>query len=361
MIKVVLPPREGFSPNKFGAISLSTLEFVKDSKFCEDISVIGSDACDQPFSNCYEYIPSKRTLLSSATGTYLRNIYKKLKTQDTKLVEIHNRPYYVSFFKKFTDCKVTLHYHNDPQEMKGSKTVRQRKFLLDNCEYIYCVSKYIRDRFVEGLDGLDLSKVITVYNSLPEQELNSDGPKRRKVIYVGRLSNDKGVLELVEAYRTLLPLHPNWEFFLIAKILGHPREFPYIKKIKTLESYPNFKFLYNIQHSETMQHFKEAAIAVLPSKWPEPFGRVVLESICMGCATVTSNSGGIPEIIGDAGVLLNRLTEESVTRAINNLITDETIRNWFQKAAVTRSRQFLKMAMSDNLMDDCRAKILAAL
>lgn len=359
MINVVLPPREGYNPNKFGAISLSVLEFVKSSSMIEQIEVLGGDNCNAPFTERYAVLPAQRSIFSSSTSNYLKNIVNRVKASGTRLLEVHNRPYYISFLKRFTDAKITLHLHNDPLEMKGSKTVKQRKYLLDNCEYIYCVSDYIRKRFITGLDASDTSRVVVIYNN-PQLTGSEVVPqKSNKVLYVGRLSNDKGVLELVEAYRRIMPLYPKWEFCIVAKIIGHPREFPFLKKIKTLERFPNFKFMYNISNAETIKHFSEAAIAVLPSKWPEPFGRVVLESIANGCATITSNYGGIPEIIGDAGVMLNRLTDDSIAIALNNLISDETIRHWFQQSAIKRCAEFHKVVQEQRSLDQYRARLIA--
>ena len=39
----------------------------------------------------------------------------------------------------------------------------------------------------------------------------------------------------------------------------------------------------------------KSSISVVPSKWQEPFGRTAMESAAYGCATITSNNGGLPE------------------------------------------------------------------
>ena len=49
----------------------------------------------------------------------------------------------------------------------------------------------------------------------------------------------------------------------------------------------------------TLQKIKKATAVVVPSRWPEPFGRVVLEALMMGTPVVVTSSGGLIEIIED--------------------------------------------------------------
>ena len=52
-----------------------------------------------------------------------------------------------------------------------------------------------------------------------------------------------------------------------------------------------------LPYLETLQKIKAAAAVVVPSRWPEPFGRVALEALMMGTPVVATSSGGLAEII----------------------------------------------------------------
>lgn len=54
-----------------------------------------------------------------------------------------------------------------------------------------------------------------------------------------------------------------------------------------------------LPYSTVLQEMREAFVVVVPSRWPEPFGRVALESIMMGTPVVASRRGGLPEIVED--------------------------------------------------------------
>ena len=50
--------------------------------------------------------------------------------------------------KKFP---ISLFFHNNPQEMKGSKLIKERENILEKCSAIFCVSKFIKKKILEGI------------------------------------------------------------------------------------------------------------------------------------------------------------------------------------------------------------------
>ena len=71
-----------------------------------------------------------------------------------QLIEIHNRPYLVNkIYSKIKGTNlITLFLHNDPLEMKGSFSINDRKKLLLRLDKIFCVSNFIKKRFLEEND-----------------------------------------------------------------------------------------------------------------------------------------------------------------------------------------------------------------
>ena len=55
-------------------------------------------------------------------------------------------------------------------------------------------------------------------------------------------------------------------------------------------------------HPDVLAAMSRAAIVVVPSRWPEPFGLVALEAMACGAALICSPRGGLPEVAGDAAV-----------------------------------------------------------
>jgi glycogen(starch) synthase len=64
-------------------------------------------------------------------------------------------------------------------------------------------------------------------------------------------------------------------------------------------------------------------VAVIPSRWNEPFGIVALEAAACGCAVVGSSGGGLPEAIGPCGVTFPNNDASALARVLEELLTDD--------------------------------------
>jgi UDP-glucose:(glucosyl)LPS alpha-1,2-glucosyltransferase len=58
-----------------------------------------------------------------------------------------------------------------------------------------------------------------------------------------------------------------------------------------------------LPHEQVLAAMARAAIVVIPSRWPEPFGLTALEALACGAALITSGRGGLREVVGDAAAL----------------------------------------------------------
>ena len=94
--------------------------------------------------------------------------------------------------KKVKSCPISLFLHNNPKEMKGSKSISERKELILNCAAIYCVSEYIRNEFIDGLN-INCQKVFVLYNGV-ERQLTEFPKRKKEVLFVGRIVPEKGLI-----------------------------------------------------------------------------------------------------------------------------------------------------------------------
>ena len=83
------------------------------------------------------------------------------------------------------------------------------------------------------------------------------------------------------------------------------------------------------EHKEVINIYKKTSIAVVCSRWDEPFGRTSLEAAANGCAVIISNRGGLPETITN-GRILKQLTVNEIYKNIENLIINSKIRRKYQ-------------------------------
>lgn len=151
------------------------------------------------------------------------------------------------------------------------------------------------------------------------------------VLYVGRLSKWKGLFELVYAAKKILDDRElkgeNIKFLLVG---AGPKR----KKMEALLNYlkiaDGFRIVGSVDYSEIPQIHNMADIFVLPSivspRGQEQFGMVLIESMACGKPVIGSLTGSIPEVVGDAGLLVQASDHYSLYQALKRLILDDNLR-----------------------------------
>ena len=111
---------------------------------------------------------------------YTKKFYEKCNKYNFEVVEIHNRPESLVFLlKKKLNCKFIFVYHNNPQDLRFSKTVKERLFIVNNCKQIYFVSKWVMKKFFEGLPFNYKNNCEILYTAV---ETLKKFPKKEKII-----------------------------------------------------------------------------------------------------------------------------------------------------------------------------------
>lgn len=355
----IFPAREGFGPGAFGAISLSVRDFTAHSAYRNRIMILGAVDAEPYEGFDYEALPLKRHWYERETRAYLRAIMRRLSELNPVLIEVHNRPILAIKLREQTRAPIALHLHNDPQEMRAAKTPAQRRELLNQLDAVYCISHWVRHRFLENLSQDAAAKVHTIHSgfALPQPA----EAKQKRIVYVGRMTPNKGGLEFAQALQKLLPQHPDWHGYVIGgrRHSASARLSDYEENVlSTMEAIgPNAHYEGFYPYEQTQAMFRDAAIVVIPSLWDEPFGRTALEAIAHGCAVITSGRGGLKEIIGDAGVIMDEVSAESIAHALHGLVESESERTILQQRAREQAQAFEIQACTDRL-DNVRATVL---
>jgi glycosyltransferase involved in cell wall biosynthesis len=205
------------------------------------------------------------------------------------------------------------------------------------------VSPYLRDRFV----SLGFPK--DTFSIVPDAFVfgDSGAQKRGKVpltlLYVGRLSKEKGVDNLLSALRNL----PDdlWRL----RIVGDGPERGFIERAIESEA-----FVGRIELSKWMDvrgvesAYSEADVLVVPSKVAEPFGRVIVEAMHAGLPVVVPEKGGASWVAGEAGVLFENGSAASLCGAIRSL-EDAKKREALGKSGEIRAKSFTATIVAKEL------------
>ena len=116
-ISILLPYKENFSPTYAGAVSLFIKDTTKISKFKKFITIYGNTKLKKIYNLNYKNIKLKTDLIQSSSKFYIEEFLKFESENPSDIIEIHNRPAYVSPIVKQINGRVVLYFHNDPLSM----------------------------------------------------------------------------------------------------------------------------------------------------------------------------------------------------------------------------------------------------
>lgn len=321
-IAIVLPPHEGFAPEAVGAIGLLVHRLAREAGG----TVVGAPGAWPPFADV-TFVAAPPGWGLSGGARYARGVARVLRRLRPGLIEVHNRPEIAVLLARwFPRTPVLLWLNNDPQGMRQARTARQRARLLQRMTVV-TASGWLRDRFVDGLDGPAArlppnSRVEVIYNSLdplPEPPTQRDN----LILFAGRLVHDKGADAFVAACALALPDLPGWR----AAMVGADRFSPtapdtiFVTALRPAAAAANVMLHGHQPHDAVLDLMRQAAIVCVPSRWPEPFGLVALEAMACGAALVCTPRGGLPEVAGPAA-LYAEPDPAALAGAIRNLAQD---------------------------------------
>ena len=307
-IATILPYKENYTLDKASAASLWVSEFYKNSKFKKYNFIYGHTKFKKYLTTNYININLKnlKSKLKSTTNEYSKKLIKDLNLKDYDIVEIHNRPQLLHKLIEKVKNRYIFYFHNDPLSMKGSQSINERIKILNSTDRIIFVSEWVRYRFFLDLDKKLQSKTEVIY---PSVNLQRPAKKKKSIIFVGRLNYSKGYDLFKDAISKILDEFPVWKAFSIG---DEERRSIYI-------SHPKHKEIGFINHKKTLNILNRSEIAVVPSRWDEPFGRTALEASSRGCATIISNRGGLTETT-DHAIIIKKLEVTNLYKEIRKLI-----------------------------------------
>lgn len=338
-VATVLPPRERFAPGEAGAIALLAHRLVE-----KDEVVIGTAPETPVFQNCiFQKVTPSRFWPLSTTERYASGVAALLKRLKPEMVEIHNRPEVALALRRHLPrLPFRLVLHNDPSDMRRARTARERQELTEKMA-VATVSNWLRMRFLEGLPANTQVEVLP--NCLDLSVLPPSAPPEKRdplILFAGRIVSDKGADLFVQACANVLPQRPDWRAVMIGADRFGPNspETPFLSTLRPRATAAGVEMAGFLPHSGVLKAMRQAAIVVAPSRWNEPFGLVALEAMACGAAIVTSLRGGLPEVVGNDGYLIDPDRPEELTQALLRLTADSDLRCDLAKQGQQRAALF---------------------
>jgi glycosyltransferase involved in cell wall biosynthesis len=224
-------------------------------------------------------------------------------------------------------------------QLRRSRLIRG----LKRASRVIAVSEATR-RDVEQLAGVATHRMRMVYNAPDAGFLKPDAPdaadERRRImeryqiqhpflLYAGNIRRHKNIPRLVEAFavvREQLAAHPVYRELRLVIIGDNISQYPAVRQAVIRSRVEHAVRFLGFVPFETLRCFYQSAAAfVFPSRY-EGFGLPPLEAMACGAPVVTSNVSSLPEVVGDAAILVNPENVFDIVRGIRDALLDEPLR-----------------------------------
>lgn len=340
-IAIILPRREKFGRRQFGAVALTVDTYVRHSQDRPCTRVLGLPVSDPRDAACFRAVTPVSAWWRRKTIAYAMGCESLLMAEPARHIDVHQRIETFHYLhRQFPDSALSIWLHNDPQQMRAARRVGQRRFILESAARVICVSGWVRERFIAGLEKHPARERAIVFPNPIELDSLLPPEKENLILFVGRLRADKGPHLLGEALSRVLPQLPDWRALFVGDAERGGES--YVAGLRRLAAPfgSRVTFAGFLPHEDVRDLFARAAIAVVPSLWDEPFGRTALEALAGGAALVATRRGGLPEVAGDAALALVPETAEQLSAILLELAGNDALRVELSDSGRRQARHF---------------------
>ncbi len=229
------------------------------------------------------------------------------------------------------------------------------------------ISNRVAERFPQYKE-----RCATLYNGIDIQRFGGSSAETatedHKILYVGRVSPEKGIHVLLDAMSIVVQQFPNAKLELIGGVGNIPKEYvmnitddPLVKELMRFygpDGRSNYReslerqvdqhglqdkvhFAGFVPNSEMHERLQSASVLVFPSVWEEPFGIPPIEAMAMGIPPIVSRSGGMAETVvhEQTGLIVERNDAKDLAQAIVRILENPEFRAKLGKGGRERARE----------------------
>ena len=215
---------------------------------------------------------------------------------------------------------------------------------IDAVKHFITISEFIRQEIIETFH-IPQEKVTAVplavekfFMQKPEpvvsRYLQEKNLPNRYILTVGTHEPRKNIAMLVRALA-----HTKEKYTLVSTGWSGWLNSEFQQEVRKLKMEKRIILLGHIPDEELVLLYNGASLMVYPSLY-EGFGLPILEAMACGCPVICSNTSSMPEVAGDAAILISPEDEKDLAEAIDNVMQDESLSQQLIKSGVTRVSEF---------------------
>lgn len=266
-----------------------------------------------------------------------------------EVVVIHNEPNFLFFMQKKPQQTLILHMHNAHLGIAIFRPFYRRA--LKKVDKVICVSDYIRRHAMQYFPEY-AEKFIVVFNATDPAVFKPYGDEavnhlkglvniesdKTYLLYVGRLTEIKGVHVLIKAFLSIHAQRPNSRLIIAgSSFFSEAAKTDYEQSLVELAKPVSYAIIFTgfMPHEKLKYLYSSADIVVFPSIWQEPFGLVMLEAMASGTCLISSAVGGVPEVVknGINGLLVNAGDAEKLAQVTVEILSNSLSKTQMEQAA----------------------------
>jgi glycosyltransferase involved in cell wall biosynthesis len=269
------------------------------------------------------------------------------------VMTVHDLLEHMYSARAHSSLRRSLHLHFTRRVLKGAGR-------------ILAVSNFTKSE-VENVFGIPSSRIEVVYNAIDERFLHghaSDADRQILaerylikypfLLYAGRISPHKNLVRIIEAFSALKAELEKEERFPDLKLIiigDELSKHPDLRRTVIRSGVQNDVRFLGFIPIEMLRVFYDAAkIFVFPSLY-EGFGLPPLEAMAHGTPVVTSNTSSLPEVVGNAAVLVNPENVFEIMRALLHLLLDQPARDEMKKRCYEQAKKFSWEASARRILE----------
>jgi glycosyltransferase involved in cell wall biosynthesis len=198
----------------------------------------------------------------------------------------------------------------------------QARQAAQNSDLIITVSRFTAGQ-VTSLLNVEPARIRVIPHGVRMPVHTKQVRRENLILFVGALQVRKNIVRLVEAFEAM-PAHHHWRLVLAGLPTGYGAD-SILQRIEASPCRARIEVTGYVSASDLEQLYARASIFAFPSL-DEGFGMPVLEAMARGVPVVTSNHSALPEVAGDAAILVDPESTEQITQALTRLADDVQLR-----------------------------------
>jgi len=205
---------------------------------------------------------------------------------------------------------------------------------LASVDRIVAISHFIQDRLIAA--GYDPAKVVYIPNGVPgieDREL-TPVPLTKEVLFVGRVVHNKGLRQLLEAFRGIRDPEAR------LTVVGEGEDLPAIRRVYADDK--RIRYLGWLTPEQVAERYRESRVVAVPSLWHEVMNTVICEGQSWGRPVVAMRVGGNPDLIedGKSGILCPLGDAGALRAALERLLGDHALCSELGRRGFEHVRRF---------------------